>query len=83
MTWYTVQPIGSTFILKKLPADDSHVKYMLEEDNFNLTIRDLTERDAKRYCCSSKEDAGKPRNSQQGMIELHIAGTVIVSNELH
>ncbi|KAM8773599.1 uncharacterized protein AB9X84_017298 [Acanthopagrus schlegelii] len=86
MKWYTVQQIGSTFILKKLPADDSHVKYMLEENNFNLTIKDLTESDAKLYCCSSKEDAGKPRDSQQGMIELRVADLqvkVIPSTEGH
>ncbi|XP_036965549.1 uncharacterized protein LOC119025724 [Acanthopagrus latus] len=87
MKWYTVQPIGSTYILKKLPADDSHVKYnMSEERNFNLTIRDLTERDENLYCCSSKEDAGKPRESKQGMIELHVADLqvkVIPSTEGH
>ena len=81
MKWYTVQPTGSTFNLKNLPADDSHVKYMLGDSNFNLTIKDLTESDAKLYCCSSKEDAGTSRQSEQGMIELRVAGTVTVSNE--
>ncbi|XP_030282345.1 B-cell receptor CD22-like [Sparus aurata] len=86
MKWYKVQPIGSTFNLKNLPADDSHVKYMLGENNFNLTIKDLTERDAKLYCCSSKEDAGTSRQSEQGMIELHVADLqvkVIPSTEGH
>ncbi|XP_036957761.1 B-cell receptor CD22-like [Acanthopagrus latus] len=86
MKWYTVQQIGSVFNLKNLTADDSHVKYMLEENNFNLTIKALTERDAKLYCCSSKEDAGKPRNSQQGMIKLRVADLqvkVIPSTEGH
>ncbi|KAM8773598.1 uncharacterized protein AB9X84_017289 [Acanthopagrus schlegelii] len=87
MKWYTVQQIGSTFILKKLPADDSHVKYnMSEERNFNLTIRDLTERDENLYCCSSKEYAVTPRESKQGIIELRVADLqvkVIPSTEGH
>ncbi|XP_030282318.1 B-cell receptor CD22-like [Sparus aurata] len=86
MKWYKVQLIGSTFNLKNLPADDSHVKYMLGENNFNLTIKDLTERDAKLYCCSSKEDAGTSRQSEQGMIELRVADLqvkVIPSTEGH
>ena len=65
-----------------LPADDSHVKYMLGDSNFNLTIKDLTDSDEKLYCCSSKEDEGTPRQSEQGMIELRVAGTVTVSNAL-
>ena len=65
-----------------LPADDSHVKYMLGDSNFNLTIKDLTESDAKFYCCSSKDIAENSQKDEKCMIELLVAGTVTISNEL-
>ncbi|XP_030285744.1 uncharacterized protein LOC115589151 [Sparus aurata] len=58
----------------------------MKENNFNLTIKDLTESDEKLYCCSSKEDAGTSRQSEQGMIELRVADLqvkVIPSTEGH
>ncbi|KAL7404099.1 hypothetical protein ABVT39_009616 [Epinephelus coioides] len=72
MKWYTVHRDGPKFIPKEISPDENHVTYnMLEERNFTLTIKDLTESDAKAYCC--KETTDTPDNCKQSEIQLHVA----------
>ncbi|XP_049427022.1 uncharacterized protein LOC125885501 isoform X2 [Epinephelus fuscoguttatus] len=72
MKWYTVYRDRSQLVPKEISPDENHVTYnMLEERNFTLTIKDLTESDAKVYCC--KETTDTPHNCKQSQIQLHVA----------
>lgn len=51
---------------------------MSEENHPTLTITDLTEEDAKTYCC--RETADKSEYCQQSKFQLCVTGTLTVSN---
>nr|XP_033479573.1 uncharacterized protein LOC117255102 isoform X1 [Epinephelus lanceolatus] len=72
MKWYTVYRDRSQLVPKEISPDENHVtNNMLEERNFTLTIKNLTESDAKVYCC--KETTDTPDNCKQSEIQLHVA----------
>ncbi|KAM7419719.1 hypothetical protein PAMA_016688 [Pampus argenteus] len=69
MKWFTVNQNNSKKFYTELPADGK--KYnMSEENNNTLTIKDLTERDAKFYCCSETDS---PVRCWRRRTELHVA----------
>ena len=80
--WFTVHRNGSNLLLNELSADGNHHgKYnMSEESNYTLMIKDLTESDAKLYCCS--ESAEYTQVCSKSEVVLYVAGTVFVTNVL-
>ncbi|KAL7405049.1 hypothetical protein ABVT39_023145 [Epinephelus coioides] len=70
MTWSTVHWDGSKYVQNELSADG--VTYnMSAGSNFTLKIKNLTESDAKVYCC--KETTSKPENCKQSPVQLRVA----------
>ena len=81
MKWFTGHHAGSKLVLNELTADGNRVTYnMSEESHPTLTIKDLTDSDAKSYCCS--ESAENPQYCRQSVIILYVTGTVVVTNVL-
>ena len=81
MKWFTGHHAGSKLVLNELTADGNRVTYnMSEESHPSLTINDLRESDAKFYCCRNTTEI--PGLCWLSRTELHVAGTVVVTNVL-
>ena len=79
--WFTVYQAGSELVLNELSTDGNHVTYnMSEESHPTLRIKDLTDSDAKSYCCS--ENAKNQQDCRQSVIVLRVEGTVVFTNVL-
>ncbi|KAE8300515.1 hypothetical protein D5F01_LYC00656 [Larimichthys crocea] len=66
--WYTEQ---RNFVLNEVSADGNRVTYNMSEENHTaLTIKDVTESDAKFYCC--RENTDKPELCGPNRIQLHV-----------
>ncbi len=79
MKWYDVHWNGS-YVQDELSADGNHLTYNMSEENIlTLTIKDVRESDAKIYCC---RETDQPARCEVHRTELHVAGTVAVSNKL-
>ncbi|KAM7394613.1 hypothetical protein PAMP_021402 [Pampus punctatissimus] len=71
MKWFTVHWNKSEYFQNELRADGK--KYnMSEESNNTLTIKDLTEKDAKFYCCG-ETDTNASYLCWHRRTELHVA----------
>lgn len=79
--WYIIHRNGSGYDQKEVTADRNDTYNMSDKSNFTLTINDLTESDAKFYCCS--DNTNNPKKCWQSAINLQVTGTVAVTYCLH
>ncbi|XP_071359717.1 cell adhesion molecule CEACAM1-like isoform X2 [Trachinotus anak] len=70
--WFTVHSDGYTYILNEISVDGHRVtSNMSDKSQPTLTIKDLTESDANRYCCSENTDS--THACLQSVISLQVA----------
>ncbi|XP_023189148.1 uncharacterized protein LOC111608551 isoform X2 [Xiphophorus maculatus] len=73
--WYIVRKSNAEYVYHDVSAYRHHEEFRLSEDNFTLTIRDLTEDNTKSYCCSEtipKEKPDETDSCQQNSIQLQV-----------
>ncbi|XP_027138455.1 uncharacterized protein LOC113746560 [Larimichthys crocea] len=69
--WYIEHWNGYKHVLNEVSADGNRVTYsMSEEHHTTLTIKDVTESDAKFYCC--RENTDKPELCGPNRTQLHV-----------
>ncbi|XP_014824492.1 PREDICTED: sialoadhesin-like isoform X3 [Poecilia mexicana] len=73
--WYIVSKSGAENVYHDVSAHKNHERFIISEDNFTLTIRDLPECERNLYCCSETVPKMRPDETdscQQNSIQLRV-----------
>ncbi|XP_014873216.1 uncharacterized protein LOC106936614 [Poecilia latipinna] len=73
--WYIVSKSGAENVYQDISAYTNHERFIISEDHFTLTIRDLPECERNIYCCSETVPKKRPDETdrcEQNSIQLRV-----------